>query len=90
MVLVAVILKLIIFIISESLLNKCDNVVSKHSYEDFSDHLPIMLNAIIEFDLIKGKTIKDEKISRLNLIMCRFQIGLTNLRVFTIIILYWP
>ena len=38
MVLVAVILKLIIFVISESLLNKCDNVVSKHSYEDFSDH----------------------------------------------------
>ena len=34
--------------------------------EDFSDRLPIMLNAKIEFNLIKGKTIKNEKISKPN------------------------
>ena len=52
------------FITSESLQNKCNNVVTIHSSEDFSDHLPILFNAKIEFDLIKGKTIKDEKISK--------------------------
>ena len=40
------------FIISESLQNKCDNVITIHGSENFSDHLPIMLNAKIEFDLI--------------------------------------
>ena len=52
------------FLISESLQNKCDNIFTIHSSEDFSDHLPIMLNAKI--DLIKGKKNKDEKISTPN------------------------
>ena len=54
------------FILSESLQNKCDNEVTIHSSEDFSNYLPIMLNAKVEFDLIKSKTIKDEKISKPN------------------------
>ena len=53
-------------IISESLQNKCDNAVTICSSEDFADHLPIMLNAKIEFELIKGKIIKDEKMNKPN------------------------
>ena len=51
------------FIISEPLQNKCDNVVTTYSSEDFSVHLQIMLNVKIKFELIKSKTIKGEKIS---------------------------